>query len=106
MRNDGNLMTDNSEMLNAIWRIVSLDLQTRSHEILVAVESALNSSLRPHFLPDNLSTLPAFANKLRHLTIPILGFNGQIVRAAVFLKLFNVLGCDAFIETGTHRGET
>jgi hypothetical protein len=39
-------------------------------------------------------------------SLPIIGFNGQIIRATILVTLIRALGCDVFVETGTFRGDT
>jgi hypothetical protein len=99
-------MHDTSEILEPVRRSVSAFFQTRARESVGDAEGALQRIFTPHFFPNDLSTLLTFSEKIRHFSLPIIGFNGQVVRAAVLLKMLRMFGCDAFVETGTNRGDT
>jgi hypothetical protein len=97
---------DHSKTLILVQDIVNTLVHVQAQEVMTALNDALQRIFTPHFFPEDLSILPSFVDTIRHLSFPILGFNEQVVRATVFLRTLNLLGCDAFVETGTSRGDT
>jgi hypothetical protein len=98
--------SDKSKPLTQVRKIVNTFIQTQAKETMILADGALRRIFTPDFFPDELSAIPSFVDTIKHLPLPIIGFNEQVVRATIFLKILNKLGSDVFVETGTNLGHT
>jgi len=93
------------EMAEPIRAAFAAYQQVQQRKQAEAFERRLKRSSDPDLVPADLTALIDYARS-DALSYPILGFNGQLIRAGLLLTLMRNLRFDAFIETGTFRGET
>jgi predicted O-methyltransferase YrrM len=88
-----------------IMRVLRADLEKGMNQVLVTLENSLDNTLAHYSLLDD-SNCMSLLQDVTPLHTPLLGFNGQVVRANLLLAVLRSLDCDVFVETGTYRGET
>jgi hypothetical protein len=100
MRVDLNNRTK-QEITASYYKHLQRQVQIQSSLFNKGLDNTLTNDLVPRDLGQLLE-----AKKEDQSMFPIIGFNGQVVRAAILLKLMRLGPFDAFIETGTYMGET
>lgn len=95
-----------SALQTEIECIFQADLQRLVQQEAKLLHQRLDGTLRMEVVPTVLSEALRTENGKNSPNFPIIGFNGQAVRAAILLTLMRALRLDVFVETGTFRGDT
>lgn len=93
-------------LASRIKSVFEADLQEKFRQQNELLRLRLENTLLMEIVPPAVSGLPGTQKRTDAQSFPIIGFNGQLVRAVILLHLMQAVNFDVFVETGTYLAET